>query len=49
MRKEKKFLVSDGLSVALAAIALAVFHLGFFYPSMRTAPPKSTAGTRVAS
>ncbi|KAI5456526.1 putative RTA1 domain protein [Mariannaea sp. PMI_226] len=36
MRNEKDFLLLDGLMIALASIALTVFHPGFFFPAMKT-------------
>ncbi|KAF7587444.1 hypothetical protein BBP40_007215 [Aspergillus hancockii] len=35
MQKEDEFLVLDGMMVALAVLALTVFHPGLFLPSMR--------------
>ncbi|KAE8382289.1 RTA1 like protein-domain-containing protein [Aspergillus bertholletiae] len=35
MQKEDEFLVLDGMMVALAVLALTVFHPGFFLPSLR--------------
>jgi hypothetical protein len=44
MRIEKEFLLLDGLMIALASIALTVFHPGIFYPAMKTGPVKAPAG-----
>ncbi|KAE8133711.1 RTA1 like protein-domain-containing protein [Aspergillus pseudotamarii] len=38
MQKEDEFLVLDGMMVALAVLALTVFHPGLFLPSLRKGP-----------
>ena len=35
MRKEKEFLLLDGMMIAIACVLLTVFHPGIFFPPMR--------------
>lgn len=35
MRKEKEFLLLDGMMIAIACVCLTVFHPGYFFPPMR--------------
>lgn len=35
MRKEKEFLLLDGMMIAVACVLLTVFHPGYFFPPMR--------------
>jgi hypothetical protein len=35
MRKETEFLILDGAMIAVASLALSVFHPGYWFPPMR--------------
>ncbi|CAI7643774.1 unnamed protein product [Penicillium glandicola] len=42
MQKENEFLVLDGMMIALACLALTIFHPGIFLPSLRFTPKSRT-------
>ncbi|CAI7643579.1 unnamed protein product [Penicillium discolor] len=42
MQKENEFLVLDGMMIALACLAMTIFHPGIFLPSLRFAPKNRT-------